>query len=89
MAKSTQVISDLKTAVAAASSAAALGRAQNPSDIMQDPTAMKNLALTKAQELLIILNQLVLDANGVTTNAIIQNGDPDFTTLDSVRQVLV
>ena len=89
MAKSTQVISDLKTAVAATPSAAAQGRAQNPNDFMQDIVGMKQNALNKAQELLKLLNELVLDSTGATTNAIVQAGDPDFTTLDSVRQVLV
>jgi hypothetical protein len=56
---------------------------------MQDPSGMKAIALIKAQELLKILNELVLDVNSATTNAIIQGGDADFTTLDSVRQVLV
>jgi len=89
MAKSTQVITDLKTAVAATTSAAANVRAQAASNMIQDPVAQKQIALVKAQELLKLLNELVLDANSATTNAIIQSGDPDFTTLDSVRQVLV
>lgn len=89
MAKSTQVITDLKTAVAATPSAAASLRAQNPSNMMQDIVGQKAIALVKAQELLKLLNELVLDSTGATTNAVVQSGDPDFTTLDSVRQVLV
>lgn len=92
MAKSTQVITDLKTAVATAPSATAQIAAQNASNMMQDPVAMFNLALIKAEELKKILNELVLDSSGVnTTNAIIQTATDSaiFTALDSVRQVLV
>lgn len=89
MAKSTQVITDLKSATTTAFGSTAQTAAQNPALMMQSPEGMANLALVKAQELLKLLNDLVLDANGATTNAIVKSGDPNFTALDSVRQVLV
>jgi hypothetical protein len=91
MAKSTQVITDLKTAVATALSATAQTAAQNPANMMQDPVGMFNVALVKAEELLKICNDLVLDSTGATTNAIIKTATDSaiFTAIDSVRQVLV
>ena len=92
MAKSTQVITDLKSATttafgatATAAAAAATAGQMSPTDL----NGMANIALTKAEELLILLNSLVLDSNGATTNALVKAGDPNFTVLDSVRQVLV
>jgi hypothetical protein len=92
MAKSTQVITDLKTANTTALSATAKAAAINASNLVQDPSGNIAAALIKAEELLIILNQLVLGPDGSTvTNAIITTGADNaiFTALDSVRQVLV
>jgi len=90
MAKSTQVITDLKSATTTAFGATGELAAVNPSLIMQSPEGIANLCLVKAQELLKMLNDLLLDPSGVgTTNAVIKAGDPNFTVLDSVRQVLV
>jgi hypothetical protein len=90
MAKSTQVITDLKSAVTTAFGATGEAAAVNPALIMQSPEGIANLALIKAQELLKLLNDLLIDPTGVgVTNAVIKSGDPNFTVLDSVRQVLV
>jgi hypothetical protein len=92
MAKSTQVITDLKTANTTALSAAAKLAAITASNLVQDPSGNINAALVKAEELLIILNQLVFGPDGSTVaNAIITTGGDSavFTALDSVRQVLV
>lgn len=89
MPKSTQVITDLKSATTTAFGATAQTAAQTASNMIQSPEGQANLALIKAEELLKLLNDLVLDANGATTNAIVKSGDPNFTALDNVRQVLV
>jgi hypothetical protein len=98
MAKSTQVITDLKSALATTPSATAQSDAISPlnsgggAGMIQDITGMINVALIKAEELKKICNDLVLDPSGSgVTNAIIKTGTDStiFTALDSVRQVLV
>lgn len=89
MPKSTQVITDLTSATTTAFGATAQAAAVNPANRMASLEGQANLALLKAQELLTILNGLVLDQNGATTNALVKAGDPNFTALDNVRQVLV
>ena len=89
MAKSTQVITDLTGVTTTAFGATAQAAAVNPANRMASLEGLSNLALLKAQELLTICNQLVLDQNGTTTNALVKAGDPNFTAIDSVRQVLV
>lgn len=89
MAKSTQVITDLTSATTTAFGATAEAAAINPTGPITSLEGQAALALLKAQELLKLLNALVLDSNGATTNALVKSGDPNFTVLDSVRQVLV
>ena len=98
MAKSTQVITDLKSAVTTAFTATQESRSSGPSDSAgnqllapQSLDGQVNLAYTKAQELLKILNELLLnaDGSGAQDKALIRSGETNFTTLDSVRQVLV
>ena len=86
MAKSTQVITDLKSANTTAFGATAQAAAIAAAGPITDLTGAANIALVKAQELLKLLNDLVGPAG---TGGIVASGDPNFTVLDSVRQVLV
>lgn len=86
MAKSTQVITDLKSATTTAFGATAEAAAINPANKMQSLEGQANVAYVKAQELLNLLNDMV-GATG--TGGVVASGDPNFTALDSVRQVLV
>ena len=86
MSKSTQVITDLTSATTTAFGATAEAAALAAAGPITSLEGQAALALLKAQELKNLLIGLV-GANG--TGGIVASGDPNFTVLDSVRQVLV
>jgi hypothetical protein len=100
MAKSTQVITDLKAATTTAFTAVQELRAASPADPvtpfaqLMGPQSLEgqcSIALVKAQELLKLLNDLLTDPDGAggQTKALVRSGEANFVVLDSVRQVLV
>ncbi len=86
MAKSTQVITDLASATTTAFGATAEAACLAAGGPITSLEGQANLALRKAQELKNLLIGLVGAAG---TGGIVASGDPNFTALDSVRQVLV
>jgi len=86
---STAIITDLKSATTTAFGATAEAAALAAAGPIMDLDGLANLAVLKAQELKVLLNQICGPAAAGYAAGPVQSGDPNYTALNNVRLTLV